>query len=139
MQNTMQNTMQVLDDHKQEIPDGVYLELANSLMAAHNSQEVHNFYEVGYLYPILTRKKYNEDDDVEEENIVSYITKNQYSSQIVKICDAQANHITRALEEQGCCYLDIGLSFQRLCYHNMTEIVGKDVFIFCTIIRITKL
>ena len=67
----------ILDEHKQEIPDQLYLQMSNICMEGHNEEnETEGFYKVTYVYNKTTQ---------DAQDSTSFSTHYIPTTQIVKI------------------------------------------------------
>ena len=97
----------LFDDHKEEIPDGLYLTLCNAMKDLHtqeNDKEKKGFYKIHYLYTDMERDSCN-------EHTMQMIP----AEQIVQIDHNEAAIIKDQIDHKGTCsrgtMKEMGLAF----------------------------
>jgi hypothetical protein len=115
-------TLEILEDNKDNITEGLYLQLCNSLKDLHQEEELEeenkeNYYTVNYLYTENSKCQDRE-----------YRMRMMYATQILKMSTKIYQQITTQIKKYGCwrcCNHDDILS--ELCYYgNEKELTCED-------------
>jgi hypothetical protein len=110
----------ILDEHKQEIPDQLYLQMSNICMEGHNEEnETEGFYKVTYVYNKTTQ-------DAQDSTL--FRTHYIPTTQIVKIQHNLYTEIDHVLKNEGYC---IGRNFSRS--FAIFDLAHEEVFIRFTV------
>jgi hypothetical protein len=86
----MERIQSLIDENKQQIPDGLYLQLCNETKKAH---EAARFYRVKYVYSKV--------DNIDDKNITMSLVP---AKAVLELSQLTYQNILRVIAENGCAH-----------------------------------